>query len=114
MRTTAHISDLHFNRIEPAVVEGLAGIQPEAAKHRADVFPSLPDGLDWFTLKNLRIGTHTVAVHVRRDAAGVTATLTHLTGTAPLEGRWRIASLKGDSAISKFRIGPGETIEFKS
>ena len=24
----------------------------------------------WFTLKNLRIGTHTVAVHVRRDAAG--------------------------------------------
>ena len=96
-----------------AVIEGLAGIRPQAALHRADFFPSLPAGLEWFTLENLRIGAHTVTLEVRRKDDSVNATLTHVAGATPLEGRCQIVPISRDAKIPSYRVSSGTKTEFK-
>jgi len=91
-----------------AVIEGLAGIRTRAAEHRVDLIPSLPATLDWYRLENLRVGAHTITLHVARQNGRVTATLTQVTGPTALRGTWKIAS-PGTKA-SQYQIAPGETV----
>ncbi len=67
-----------------AVVEGLAGIRPNAAAHELELSPQLPAGLTWMTLENVRIGEHELRLDVRRQENITTTTLTHTKGPAAL------------------------------
>jgi glycogen debranching enzyme len=96
-----------------AVVEGLAGIHPQAAQHRVDILASLPEGLEWFTLENVRIGAHVINLDVRRKDGHPTATLTHTAGPTPLEVRWRLVPVNDHSEGSKFYVAPRETIRLE-
>jgi hypothetical protein len=67
-----------------AVVEGLAGVRPDAAAHQVEIAPQLPAGLDWLTLDHVRIGEHELRLDVRRAEKKVHSTVTHVRGRAPL------------------------------
>lgn len=68
------------------IVEGLAGIRPDAFHQRAEFHPRLPSGLDWFQLEHVRIGRHELTLELRRDGAGSVATLGVREGPGPLSG----------------------------
>ena len=89
------------------VVEGLAGIRPQAGRDRVDFFPQLPEGLDWFRLEDCRVGTHTVSVEVRRAAVGTTITVSHSRGDAPLSGTlWLPPARKGSVLMDGREASP--------
>ena len=68
------------------VVVGLAGIHPQAGPHHIDLFPQLPSGLDWFKLVDCDVGDHKIALEHRRTDEGVTTTVEHVEGGAPIFG----------------------------
>lgn len=89
------------------VVEGLAGIRPQAGRDRVDFFPQLPEGLDWFRLEDCRVGTHTVSVEVRRAAVGTSITVSHSRGDAPLSGTlWLPPARKGSVLMDGREASP--------
>ena len=67
-----------------AVIEGLAGLRPNAFDHHVEVSPQLPADLDWLTLDRIRIGDHTLRLDVRRDGKNIITTVTHTKGSVPL------------------------------
>jgi hypothetical protein len=70
------------------VIEGLLGLQPDAAGHSLTVAPCLPEGHGPITLRDLRVGAHRVSVTVSPGALE----LTHSEGPAPLRVRYGDAS----------------------
>jgi hypothetical protein len=70
------------------VIEGLLGLQPDAAGHSLTVAPCLPEGHGPITLRELRVGAHRVSVTI----APGTLELTHSEGPAPLSVRYAGAS----------------------
>jgi hypothetical protein len=73
----------------------------------------VPSGLEWFTLENLRVGGHVVSLDVRRKEDRVIATLIHVAGPTPLEGRWQIHPINRDAGLSNYRVAPGGKTELK-
>jgi glycogen debranching enzyme len=67
-----------------AIVEGLAGIRPDAATHQVEFSPQLPEGLEWLTLEHLRVGDHELRVDVRRVNNKTVSSVNHIKGSQPL------------------------------
>ena len=67
-----------------AVVEGLAGIRPNAFADQVEIAPQLPASLEWFTLDKVRIGEHELRIDVRRVQTKIVTKVTHVNGPAPL------------------------------
>jgi hypothetical protein len=80
------------------VIEGMAGVEPDASQHRADFRPQLPGGIEWFKLERLRIGEHELTLEHRRSGSRAVATITHESG--PLAFRARFFS----SLNAEFRL----------
>jgi hypothetical protein len=71
-----------------AVIEGLAGVQPEAQHHRADFIPKLPPGIEGFKLEHLRIGEHEFTLEQKRNGYQNIATVTHHRGPVAFTTRF--------------------------
>jgi glycogen debranching enzyme len=54
------------------LVEGVLGLEPDAANKRLRLRPTLPDWLDEIELTNLRVGDASVSLRVTRDGVSVT------------------------------------------
>jgi len=93
-----------FGPFLECVVEGLAGVRPQAASHRVDLFPQLPRGLDGFKLRGLRIGQHRLSLEQRRSGNRILTIVTHTGGDATLSGRfWFQGNGTGATVISDSR-----------
>lgn len=89
------------------IVEGLAGVRPQAETNRVDFFPQLPVGLEWFRLEECHVGTHAVSVEVRKAAAGIAITVSHVKGDAPLSGTlWLSPGGNGPVLLNGRDAGP--------
>jgi glycogen debranching enzyme len=90
-----------------SVVEGLAGVRPQPDPHHLDLFPQLPRDLDWFKLEGCRVGKHIVNLEHRRTAKGITTTVAHSEGDAPLSGSfWLPADAVASVTIDGRKITP--------
>jgi hypothetical protein len=67
------------------VVEGLMGIEPDAANHTVSTIPRLPSEIDHLDLERLQIGGHTIAVYQSADKTEIT----HSTGEQSLTTKIR-------------------------
>lgn len=67
------------------VVEGLMGIEPDAANHTISTLPRLPDEIGYLDLDRLKIGDHTIAIY---QSNGKTE-ITHSLGDQPLTTKIR-------------------------
>lgn len=67
-----------------AIMEGLAGIKPQAEAHQVEVFPKLPSGLDSYALQNIQIGDHRLDLSHQKDGTRVVTTIAHKSGSVPL------------------------------
>jgi hypothetical protein len=86
-----------------AVIEGMAGVQPNAAPHRADFVPQLPAGLEWFKLEHIRIGEHEFTLEHRRTGLRNVATLTHESGPAAFSIRF-FSSTNAEFAVNGMNL----------
>jgi len=67
------------------VVEGLMGIEPDAANHTISTLPRLPNEIDHLDLAGLKIGNHTIAIHQSTSKTEIT----HSVGKQPLTAKIR-------------------------
>ncbi|MGH8189114.1 MAG: hypothetical protein ACREUC_21335 [Steroidobacteraceae bacterium] len=80
-----------------AIIEGLAGVRPDAAAHRITVSFGLPATLNHYELSELNVGTHVLNIAHRRDGAVETKTLSHVRGDQPLTA---IITCPGSNSIA--------------
>lgn len=81
------------------IIEGLAGIVPQAVFHRVEVFPQLPTDLNSFSLHNLTIGEHKLSLSYQREKNREVTTLIHQNGSVPLRCSVRILWREGQRII---------------
>jgi hypothetical protein len=67
------------------VVEGLMGIEPDAANHTISTLPRLPEEIDHLDLTGLKIGNHTITVHQSKTKT----VITHVAGDQHLAAKIR-------------------------
>ncbi|MBT5710017.1 hypothetical protein HOI71_03160 [Candidatus Poribacteria bacterium] len=67
-----------------AVVEGLAGIRPDAARHRVELAPRAPSSLPSYSLGNVRVGDHVLGLAFRHEGGEQRTDIEHTSGPEPL------------------------------
>ena len=92
-----------FGPFLECVIEGLAGVRPQAGAYRVDLFPQLPRTLEWFKLEDCRIGQHRMALEQRRTGKRIITTVTHTAGDAPLVGRFWLSGREGTDVTTNGR-----------
>lgn len=80
----------------PWLLVSMAGVTAEDSNTLHVVRPALPSGLDWLRIRNIRFGTSTVDLMLRRvgDHVGVEVERQRGPGSVVLSARWPIAPLR--------------------
>ncbi len=90
-----------FGPFLECVIEGLAGVRPQTANHRLDLFPQLPRTLGWFKLEDCRIGQHHLTLEQRRIGKRIITTVAHTAGDKTLSGRFWLSGNPGANVTTK-------------
>jgi hypothetical protein len=88
-----------------AIIEGLAGIHPQAASDRVEVSLNMPRSLHHYTLKGLRVGVHTFSLFHRRQNNQEQITLTHDQGDRPLVVTFDLPPRRSSEVVLKGKSG---------
>ncbi len=67
-----------------AIIEGLAGIRPDAAAHRVELAPRAPSEVDFYSLERVAVGGHLLDLSFRRDSSARQTHVTHTSGDVSL------------------------------
>jgi HEAT repeat protein len=67
-----------------AVIEGLAGIRPDAGAHRVELAPRAPTDLDFYSLEGVTVGGHELSLAFRQGAGERIVQVAHTAGDVPL------------------------------
>lgn len=96
------------------VVEGLMGIEPDAANHTISTIPRLPSEIDHLNLERLKIGDHTIAVYQSADKTEITYSMGEQSLTAKIRfyGSHEFISVNGKKIKAKQAQLNGETFSF--
>ena len=81
-----------------AVIEGLAGVRPNAAAHRVVLRPQIPSALTSVVIEQLRIGDHRLSLEFERQEQEQATHVVHCSGTEPL------------TCVFQASIAAGETV----
>ncbi len=125
--TNGNYPEVSFTLVSQ-VVEGLMGVEPNAAESALSTIPRLPGDIDFLELDNLKIGAHAVKLHHTSSSSR----LTHSAGNKPVEwtarfyGKHAQIVVNGKKEKSKtailngvlysyavVQVGVGETVEVK-
>jgi glycogen debranching enzyme len=86
-----------------AVIEGMAGIRPDAAGHRVELSPQIPSALDSFSIEDVPVGDHLMSMIFRRSGESKNINVVHNSGPASLDCTFRIPVLPGESVYVENR-----------
>ena len=82
-----------------AVIEGLAGIRPNAVAHRVELSPQVPSALESFSLEHLRVGEHRLSLIFQRGEKEQETSVVHESGSVPLECVFRAVVTSGQVVL---------------
>jgi len=67
-----------------AVIEGLAGIHPDAGSNAVEILAQMPNGVDGFKLGKVVVGAHVLDLEQKREEDTLLTIIRHVSGTGPL------------------------------
>lgn len=82
-----------------AIIEGLAGVRPDASEGRVELAPRAPSGLDSYSLEGLTVGEHGLSLAFQQDAVERRTRVVHTSGDAPLRCAFRAVIEPGEVVL---------------
>ena len=87
-----------------AVIEGMAGVHPDAGTHRVEMSPQIPSELESFSLEHVRIGEHQLSMFFERSEKEQEINVVHESGYVPLECVFRVPVTSGEVVLLNNRM----------
>jgi hypothetical protein len=114
--TNGNYPEISFTLVSQTV-EGLLGVQPDAASNSVTTVSRLPVGVDWLEVEHIKVGDHTLGV--KHNGLDETV-LSHEKGIGALHwdaqfyGEYEVISVNGSNQAASHKILNGETISYVS
>jgi hypothetical protein len=89
-----------------AVVEGMAGVRPNAFSDEVEISPQLPTGIEWVRLEHVRVGRHELRIDVRRLDKRVVTKVERIGGAGALGVVYIPARQEGELRVQGKSVAP--------